>query len=113
MTNEMFTNTRTFHREAREKMCDEKAVAYTMGGDDRLANFKTLGYVMNKRPMEILQVYKGKHDLAVNAFMNDNIERGEGVIQSIYDVQNYLDLLLAMIEEEADRYTGGSVPGPA
>jgi hypothetical protein len=83
-------------------LCDDKAKAYTMGSDDRLNNFKVIAATMKRTPREVLQVYMAKHWLAIQAYINDGIECRAGIRESIWDVQNYLDLLLAMIEEDSN-----------
>jgi len=40
-----------------------------------------------------------KHWLAVMSYINTGMEGPNGVEESIHDIQNYLDLLLAMVEE--------------
>lgn len=81
-------------------MSDEKSVAYTEGNDDRLFNFKALGEESGTDPMQILMVYLGKHWMALRAYINKGVEPSDGIQSTIYDIQNYCDLLLAMVDEK-------------
>lgn len=102
MKNNAFLELRERHTASRYADCDKKAISYTMNSDDRLNNFKVIGQQTGRNMKSVLQVYMAKHWLAIMAFINNSVETSTGIEESIHDVQNYLDLLLAMIEEERD-----------
>ncbi len=85
----------------RFKLCDKKALDYA-GKEDRLINFKRLGAALKLRPEQILAVYATKHYDAILSYVRcgsfDN--RSEPIQSRIDDLQNYLDLLNAIIDEE-------------
>lgn len=101
MHNNDFVDRRREHAERRYIMCDKKAEDYS-GEEDRLLNFKRTGDTLGIPSEKVLMIFARKHWDAVEAFVKaggvDN--RSEPIIGRIYDLQNYMDLLIALIEEK-------------
>ena len=100
MTNPTFKQMRHRHTWTRFKMCDKKSEDYASDAD-RLANFKRTGAALGLAPEVVLMIFATKHFDAVNAFVRGGAEdnRSEPIVGRIYDLQNYLDLLLGLVEE--------------
>jgi len=101
---EVFENFIQAHTKARQKMSIRKGNEYANSESDRLANFKRVGANLGQPPETILMVYATKHFDAISHYVkmgcpkvDDRIT--EPVVGRIYDLQNYLDLLLALLEE--------------
>jgi len=109
----------TYSPERFNKLCDEflsksqeilvwKREEYAPG-EDRLENFRTVGNFLNKKPSVIALIYLLKHiqsiavavitDVFVWAWTKDG---GEALKQRIVDAINYLLLLAACLDEEAN-----------
>jgi hypothetical protein len=99
MDNEEFVKARVKWTDDRFNMCDAKSLTYTKGSKDRLNNFKELGRMLGQRPEQVLMTYYGKHDLALYAYVETGEEPSDGIFSTIADLQNYLDLLTALIME--------------
>jgi hypothetical protein len=76
---------------------DRKSEAYTKGSDDRLSNFRSQASKMKVSDSMVWNIYASKHWDAVQAYLVDGTEGPEGIEANIQDVQNYCDLLLAMV----------------
>jgi hypothetical protein len=76
---------------------DRKSEVYTKGSDDRLANFRSQAVRLKLTEFMVWNVYASKHWDAVQAYLVDGTEGPEGIESNIQDVQNYCDLLLAMV----------------
>ena len=84
----------------------ERELLIKKGGDysgetDTLSNFKIIGKLLNRTPLEICAVYTMKHILAIMNFVKDGKLRSEPIEGRILDARNYLLLfyVLALIEE--------------
>lgn len=100
MTNEEFMHLRKEQTGVRFSMCDEKSVAYTEGHNDRLWNFKQIAKETGQSAKSVLAVYLLKHFHSLMHYIKTDQEAGEGIYRTIDDIQNYLDLLYAMIVED-------------
>lgn len=83
----------------RFQMCDAKSKAYTKGSDDRLNNFVELGRLLDLPPAVVMAVYFGKHALALFSWYKSGAESSEGMLSTLDDLRNYLDLTEAMYLE--------------
>lgn len=100
MTNDNFIRYRATTTEARFNLCDAKSREYTRGNDDdRLCNFKRIAEVLGLNPLQTWAVYFGKHHDAVIEYIKTGREGTEGIYGRIDDMQNYLDLLRALVAE--------------
>lgn len=79
---------------------DRKSEVYTKGSDDRLANFRTQASKMKVSEFMVWNIYASKHWDAVQAYLVDGTEGPEGIESNIQDVQNYCDLLIAMVSDK-------------
>lgn len=84
-----------------------KADEYTAGAD-RLQNFRQVAEFLNLRSSEIAFCYLMKHIQSIQLAVESgkytwdwNTEGGEGMKQRIADARNYLLLLAACLDEEA------------
>ena len=100
MKNAEFKHLRAKHTETQFMMCDKKSEDYA-SEEDRLLNFKRSGGNVGLSPEMVLMVFAGKHFDAINSFVRagGKDDRSEPIIGRIYDLQNYLDLLIGLIEE--------------
>lgn len=98
MDSRTFIDVRNDFTNYRQMVADNKAQSYA-NDSDRLINFKRQAARWGVEPLVVLGVYLGKHLDAVEAYIRDDIESAEGVRSNIGDAMNYLDLLLAMVEE--------------
>ena len=72
--------------------------------DDRLMNFKRNAASLGVLPELILMVYAEKHFGSIQHYVKkgclfEDPEMTEPIVGRIYDLQNYMDLLLALLEE--------------
>lgn len=100
MQNDLFLELRDGMTRDRFRMCDHKAVAYTEGDDDRHANFKFIARELDLSPLKVLNVYMLKHLHAYLHFCKTGEQAGDGIDQTIMDIQNYMDLAFTLIQEE-------------
>lgn len=102
MTNVEFVANRNWHTQKRHDLADKKALEYT-DGKDRHSNFKRIADELNSSSELVLAVYALKHRDGILSWLrgrrNDLTEDVRG---RIYDLQNYLDLLLAMVDEDGE-----------
>ena len=84
-------------------MCDKKSEDYA-SDEDRLLNFKRTGAGLSLPPEKVLMIFATKHFDAINSFVRTGAKdnRSEPIVGRIYDLQNYLDLLLGLIEERGN-----------
>jgi hypothetical protein len=75
---------------------------YTRGaaGRDRIAHFRETAVELELPMMKIWQVFVRKHWAAVQKFANGKQLESEPIAGRIYDIINYMVLLLAIIEDE-------------
>jgi len=97
---EKFQVSREKHTKKRFELCDRKSVEYARDRD-RHANFKRMGRKFRQNPMLILGVYLTKHIDAIDEYIarSGKGEYVEPIEGRIHDAQNYLDLLLTLIED--------------
>ena len=95
MTNKKFLEVREEFTRARVAMCDEKAVGYTEGSDNRHYNFEVIGRDVGVEPEKVMLVYLLKHWMAVKHWVRTGEQVGGGVRESLADIANYVDLLYA------------------
>ena len=90
----------------RYELCDRKAQDYT-DGNDRLSNFKWMAKRFGGDPRQTLLIYATKHFDAICAYARGGYQdnRSEPITGRIDDLQNYLDLLLALDKEMKDEET--------
>lgn len=100
MDNAIFLKKRKRHTSIRFEMCDKKALDYTQMGD-RLDNFKRNGKELDLSPLRVLGVYMKKHIDAILRYLRTDGEEeySEDIVDRVYDLQNYGDLLLGLVEE--------------
>ncbi len=103
MKNGRFVSFRSVSTIDRFKLCDEKSKEYTIDSDDRHANFKRVGKNLGLPPEIILMVYASKHFDAICRFVKNGCkeEGSEGIQGRIFDLQNYLDLLITLLKEDS------------
>jgi hypothetical protein len=104
-----FAVERQIHTLRRFELCDNKSLDYA-SGQDRLANFKRIGARLRQTPETILMVYATKHYDAICAYIEGGCEddRSEPIVGRIYDLQNYMDLLLALGRERREGVLDGT-----
>jgi len=79
---------------------DTKSEDYTKGNEDVLHNFKSVGERTNTHPLDVLMVYKLKHQDAINNFVKTRGQsESEPIRQRVIDDINYNVLLLALIDD--------------
>lgn len=89
----------TEHTANRLAMCQKKAQEYA-NSDDRLANFKRNAVILGTTPETILMVYMMKHIDAIGHYVKTGGRVGSEPIEGrIADAQNYLDLLVCLVNE--------------
>lgn len=101
MTNADFAKLRKVAFDARTNLLNQKNADYA-SEKDVLSNFKTLAEWLNTDPYQIWAVYAMKHVFAIMAYCKGASEESEPIEGRIADLQNYLDLLLAMIAERKE-----------
>lgn len=112
MENSRFLELREKMTKERFAMCDKKAVGYTEGSDDRHWNFSTIGRELGEPAKKVLGTYLLKHIHSLNHYLATGEQSGEGVAQTIMDIENYLDLLFALIQEESSKCTNLTPESP-
>lgn len=98
------------YREFRQELIDEafgvsddKNDDYTVGSQDALHNFKSVAERRDMHPMDVLMVYKQKHQDAIDNFVRTRGEsESEPIRQRIIDDINYSVLLLALYNDLQD-----------
>ncbi len=103
MNDRDFKEWRAIRTEEREQMCDVKAGEYAKE-EDRLSSFKRAGEDLGLPPEAIVMVYMRKHYDSINAFIrNGSVDNGtESIRGRVFDMMNYLEFMLAVIEEQED-----------
>jgi hypothetical protein len=104
-----FTHNRELATRARFEVSDKKALEYAENGN-RLFNFEYIGGLTGDHPSKSLLTYSAKHFIAIARFIRewsegrapDEIDgkHSEPIEGRIDDLQNYMDLLRAMIQKE-------------
>ena len=100
ISNSNFLYLRERLTEERFQMADDKSVEYTQGSNDRLINFTRTAEDTGLPWVKVWYFPFKKHlDSLIYWMKNDGkVHLIEGIKQKIFDIQNYLDLLLARIE---------------
>lgn len=100
MRNQKFMTRREEFTAARFDLCDVKAKDYT-DGQDRHDNFKRLAGMFDVHPLKVLGIYMQKHmDAIVRYIRTEGQETySEDIEGRIFDLENYGDLLLTLVEE--------------
>ena len=102
-------NTKEFfevHNELRaecESILGIKGTEYPSDDGDRLSNFKEVAVLLAQKPEEVCLTYLLKHILSLCTFVREgrSDEPGrEPLIGRLADIQNYCDLLLAILKEQ-------------
>jgi hypothetical protein len=79
---------------------DSKGEDYRRGDDDALYNFKSLAERLDMNPLDILMIYKIKHQDAINNFVKSRGQsESEPIRNRVIDDINYNLLLLALIDD--------------
>lgn len=104
MKNETFDALVKLHTQQRITLGRVKGDEYANSSDDRLNNFKRDGNALGIAPEANLLTHAGKHWASINHYVKigcprDDDRVSEPIIKRIYDLQNYMDLLLALLEE--------------
>lgn len=112
MTNMDFLRLREEHTARRFDLCDVKSRDYTTG-DNRLDNFYRLAGMYDVHPLKVLGIYLQKHQDSIARYIKTEGKEkySESIEGRLADVQNYLDLMLAMIKELEDLKEPHYVPG--
>jgi len=77
-----------------------KGKEYTIGSDDKLANFKDVARQSGLKPIQVWQVYFLKHIASICNYVKDGVEASDEPISGrILDARNYLALLQGLIDE--------------
>jgi len=83
-----------------------KGKEYTIGSDDKLANFKNVAKDTGLQPMQVWAVYFLKHIASICNYVKDGREASNEPIEGrIMDARNYLALLRGLIEEQRNEAT--------
>jgi hypothetical protein len=90
--------------EEEESTMIQKGHEYTIGSDDKLANFKNVAKDTGLRPMQVWAVYFLKHIASICNYVKDGREASNEPIEGrIMDARNYLALLRGLIEEYREK----------
>ncbi len=101
MTNNDFYQLLKQMNEEEEKTMVSKGKEYTIGSDDKLANFKQVAKDTGLTPMQVWAVYFLKHIASICNYVKDGREASnEPISGRIMDARNYLALLRGLIEED-------------
>lgn len=77
-----------------------KGREYTIGSDDKLANFKNVARDCGLTPLQVWFVYASKHWASICNFVKDGVEASNEPIDGrIMDMRNYLALMQAIVQE--------------
>lgn len=102
MNHDQFQRVRENIAEARDSMLTIKWRDYRGVSPDLLANFKDIAAELGITPIQVLGVYMNKHVKAINKFIRcPDSENSEPIQGRIIDNMNYLDLLAALIVDDA------------
>lgn len=113
MTHKEFEQLVREFQEREQKIFHWKSEEYA-NGEDKLLNFKEIAAFLEQTPSKVCFEFLMKHIQSIKlTVMNERvqgkwdweIEGGEGLKQRIVDARNYLLLLAACLEEEAQKST--------
>lgn len=102
MDSETFTNLVQKMREEQDELLRQKGADYTRHDPDRLANFKRLAKDLAIPPLTVWAVYAGKHWDAIMAYIKSGKAESEDIRTRLIDLQNYLYLGQAILEDEKE-----------
>ncbi len=86
--------------EAEKEIMIGKGREYTIGSDDKLANFKDVAEKTGLTPIQVWQVYFLKHISSICNYVKDGVEASNEPIDGRFmDARNYLALGIALIKE--------------
>lgn len=74
-----------------------KGKEYTVGSDDRLANFKSIAKRLGLHPLEVWAVYMNKHIDSIMNFIKEEKVYSEPIASRFLDARNYIDLGYALV----------------
>ena len=100
MKNADFIARREEHTAARFDLCDRKAKDYT-DGVNRHDNFERLGAEFDVHPLKVLGIYMHKHWDSIVRYIRTEGQAtySEDIQGRIYDLQNYGDLFITLVED--------------
>lgn len=103
MDDKVFKDLREKLTKDRFSLCDKKSIEYTRHSKNRLANFERIAEKYQVSREVVLAVYLEKHLDGIADYIKEGGKGdvSEPVIGRIADAQNYLDLLAAMVAEDA------------
>ncbi len=101
MNTKEYAKWRSERTREREEMCDRKAKEYS-GDQDRLASFREVAEDLGVGSDIVIMIFMRKHLDSINAYVRGRNPSGmvEPIKGRIYDMINYLEFLLAVVEEE-------------
>ena len=76
-----------------------KGTEYTLGSDDKLANFKNVASTTGLTPLQVWSVYFQKHIASILNYVKDGKIYSEPIRGRFQDARNYLALGIALIDE--------------
>lgn len=102
MTSIEFDTLITSLNQSRKEIVEKKRPEYTEGNEDVLHNFKMVAKEIGVTPIQAWYIYFRKHVASISQFGKDPKRQLSEPIQGrIADAMNYLELLYALIYEEA------------
>ena len=104
MDNMRFMKIRKELNQVCEDILGIKGMDYTIGqqDSDKLYNFREVAKMIGIEALDVLTIYWLKHVFAILAFVKTKKAGSEPIGLRIADARNYLDLMAALIEEDAD-----------
>ena len=81
------------------KILLSKGKEYTIGADDRLANFKTHAKSLGLDPLQVWAIYFSKHIDSIMNYVKERKVHSEPIEGRFMDARNYLALGLALIKD--------------
>jgi len=106
MTNKEFYVLLDRMNEAEREIMVGKGKEYTIGSDDKLANFKSVAKQTDLSPIKVWSVYFLKHIASIQNYVKDGVEASNEPIEGrIMDARNYLALLAGLIQEKKKNET--------
>jgi len=99
MTNEEFIKVRNSLNHLCETTLLNKGKEYTVGSEDRLANFKSLSKSLGLSPLQVWAVYWKKHVDSILNYVREGKTHSEPIHMRFVDCRNYIDLGLALIND--------------
>jgi hypothetical protein len=107
---ETFNQLVTKMREEQDELLKQKGADYTRHDPDRLANFRRLASDLGISPLVVWAIYAGKHWDAIMSYAKTSKVESEDIRTRFIDLQNYLYLGQALLEEDEEEDELGSIP---